>query len=56
MRYDIAIEAFRKLASEMVAELEQAVASGDERYYNADIALRNVGEWLRKLPQSVDTP
>ena len=48
MRYDVAIEAFKKLASEVVAELEQAIASGDERYYNADIARRNVGEWLRR--------
>jgi len=48
MRYDVAIESFKKLAAEVVAELEGAIASGDQRYYNADIALRNVSEWLRR--------
>ena len=48
MRYDIAVEAFKKLANEVVAELEQAISSGNERYCNADIAHSNVKEWLRR--------
>jgi hypothetical protein len=48
MRYDIAIDAFKKLAREVASEIEGAIAAGDERYYNADIALRNVSEWLRR--------
>ena len=48
MRYDIAIDSFKILASEVVSELEQAIASGDQRYYNADIAVKNVREWLRR--------
>jgi hypothetical protein len=46
MGESVAIEGFKKLATEVVAELEAAIASGDDRYYNAEIALRNVRGWL----------
>ena len=42
------IELFKALASEVIAELETAIARGDSRYYNAEIALRNVSDWLAK--------
>ena len=48
MRYDVAIEKFKVLAREVVLELEQAIQAGDSRYYNADVAVRNVREWLRR--------
>ncbi|MFG6488344.1 hypothetical protein ACG04R_16775 [Roseateles sp. BYS78W] len=41
-----AIETFKVLAAEVVAELEVAVAERDESYPNADVALRNVRLWL----------
>ncbi|WIV98330.1 hypothetical protein [Kinneretia aquatilis] len=52
-----AIGTFKVLAAEVVAELELAVAKRDERYPNADVALRNVRQWLTlahegKLPGS----
>ena len=48
MRQDIAIERFRALATDVVQELEVAVSTGDSRYFNAEIALRNVREWLNR--------
>lgn len=44
----MAIERFKALATEVVQELEVAVSTGDSRYFNAEIALRNVREWLNR--------
>src|SRR6478752_1877630 len=48
MRQDMAIERFKALATEVVRELETAISAGDSRYFNAEIALRNVREWLNR--------
>lgn len=53
MRQDLAINQFKALAIEVVAELEAAVATGDPRYFNAEIALRNVREWLRRANEGI---
>ncbi|MEH0168664.1 hypothetical protein [Roseateles microcysteis] len=57
MQTSDAIETFKVLATEVVVELEAAIARHDVSYPNAEVALLNVRTWLTlaeegKLPGS----